>query len=241
MDLLHFPPYLLVYLLLVFPHVPEARHTGSSPQDKPFPVQIPSHALSLSPLSVPYLENSSAALSQAVRADSSCTARAAPDSPPRPALTQRQPSRHPKPMGDDWWHSYATHQWIVLTPCHEIDKHTSRSRTGKINLRNHELYVLPPHTILLLLPFSAFPPSQTTPLSLQSQASSPFPSSRLSPLISLMPYAPLQWLIKTFDTCRWRIKTSSHTPAEGTLRSHLFRACTCHQHTHQHPDGTSLQ
>lgn len=67
---------------------------GSSPQDEPFPVQIPSHALSLSPLSVPYLENSSAALSQAVRADSGCLARAA-----LPGLPLTHPLAQPSPRG----------------------------------------------------------------------------------------------------------------------------------------------
>lgn len=232
-----FSPDLLVYLWLAFPHVPEARYMGSSPQDEPFPVQIPSHALSLSPLSVPYLENSSAALSQAVRADSGCLARAAPDSPPRPALTQRQHSRHPKPIGDDGWHSYVTHQWIVLTPWH--DKHTSRRRTGKINWRNHELCVLPPHTILLLLLFSAFPPSHTTPLSLQSQASSPFllltghPLSHWHPILLFSDWP-------RHLTHNSAVPKSAHTAAEETLHSHLFRPCICHQQTYQHPDGTSL-
>lgn len=163
---------------LVFPRVPEAWHSGSSPQDEPFPVQILSHALSLSPLPVPYLENSSAVLSQATRADTGCCARAAPDSLPHPALTQRQHGRHLM--------KYFYRGWSVIQLCHsQVDyanaltwdeKQTSRRRTRKMNLMNHELDVLPPYTIWLSSPFSTFPPSRTPPHSLQSLDSSPFTS-----------------------------------------------------------------
>lgn len=227
----------------MLPCVPEAWCTGSSPQDKPFPVQIPSHALSLSPLSVPYLENSSAALSQAARADTGCCTRAAPDSLPRPALAQRRHGRHLM--------QYFYRGWSVIQLCHSQmdyanalswdEKQTSRKRTGKINLMNHELDVLPPYTIWLLSPLSALPPSGTPPLSLQSLASSPFSSSHLLPLLSLMSYPLLQWLTKTFDTRRCRIKTSSQVPPERAFPAHLFRAHTCHLQPHQCPDGASLQ
>lgn len=108
-----------------------------------------------------------------------------------------------------------------------------------MNLMNHELDVLLPYIIWLLPPFSTFPLSGTAPLSLQSLASSPF-SSCLSPLLSLMSYPPLQRLIKTFDTHRCRIKTSSQIP-KRVFPSHLCRAHTCHLQPHQCPDGTSLQ
>ena len=62
-----------------------------------------------------------------------------------------------------------------------------------------------------------------------------------SGLLSPMSYPPLQWLTKTFDTRRCRIKTSSQIPAERAFPSHLFRAHTCHLQPHQSPDGTSLQ
>lgn len=241
MQLLHFSPPIYSYRL-VFPRVPGVRHSSSSPQDEPFPVQIPSHTLSLSPLPVPYLENSSAALSQAARADTSCCARAAPDSLPRPALTQRRHGRHLM--------QYSYTGWSVIQLCHSQmdyanalswdEKQTSRRRTGKTNLMNHELDVLPPHAIWLLSPFPAFPPPRTPPLSLQSLSSGPF-SFCLSPLLSLMSYPALQWLIKTFDTCRCRIKTSSQIPAERAFPTHLCRAHTCHLQPHQCPDGASLQ
>lgn len=101
--------------------------------------------------------------------------------------------------------------------------------------------VLPPYTIWLLSPLSALPPSGTPRLSLQSLASSPFSSSHLLPLLSLMSYPLLQWLIKTFDTRRHRIKTGSQVPPESAFPTHLFRAHTCHLQPPQCPDGASLQ
>lgn len=172
MHLLRFPPIYSYHLAL--PRVPGARHTGSSPQGEPFLVQIPSHTLSLSPPFVPYLENSNAVLSQA--ASGSC-AWAAPDSPPHPTLAQRRQGRHLTQ------HFYRG--WSVVQLCHSLmdydnplsydGKQTSRRRTGKINLMNHELDVLPPYTIWLLFPFSTLPPSGTPPLPLQRPAQVHFP------------------------------------------------------------------
>lgn len=76
------------------------------------------------------------------------SARAAPDSPP-PRPSRRgdaaRTSCHTS-GGDERSRSYVIHKQIVLTLLSRDEKQTSRRWTGKINLMNRELDVLPSHT-----------------------------------------------------------------------------------------------